>query len=296
MRPRALRGAGRLMRLYQRSGPRGAGAAARADALLPADLRRLEPQAPRDRAAQFSNRADRGRARRRRGAVAVPRRAADRLRAGSRLPRRQPRHGRRAARQRLRGRHAAGRSRAAARCTRTTASSTWRATLARRMIDLVPAGALRRDHHATPAAAARTCGTTATCSKTIRATRDAARAVGREAARHPRVAGGDRLPARRRPRRSTSRSTVTYHESCHLAHGQKISRQPRALLRLLPGVSLVELPESSWCCGSAGIYALTQPEQADALLQRKVATRQRRPARRSSPRPIPAVICRSREG
>ena len=63
---------------------------------------------------------------------------------------------------------------------------------------------------------------------------------------------------------------MTYHESCHLAHGQKISRQPRALLRLLPGVTLVELPESSWCCGSAGIYAMTQPEQADALLQRKV--------------------------
>ena len=65
-------------------------------------------------------------------------------------------------------------------------------------------------------------------------------------------------------------ATVTYHESCHLVHGQKISRQPRALLGLLPGVTLVELPESSWCCGSAGIYALTQPEQADALLKRKV--------------------------
>ena len=64
--------------------------------------------------------------------------------------------------------------------------------------------------------------------------------------------------------------TVTYHDSCHLVHGQKISRQPRALLGLIPGISLVELPESSWCCGSAGLYALTQPEQADALLQRKV--------------------------
>ena len=65
-------------------------------------------------------------------------------------------------------------------------------------------------------------------------------------------------------------ATVTYHESCHLVHGQKISRQPRALLRLIPGITLVELPESSWCCGSAGIYAITQPEQADALLKRKV--------------------------
>jgi glycolate oxidase iron-sulfur subunit len=64
--------------------------------------------------------------------------------------------------------------------------------------------------------------------------------------------------------------TITYHDSCHLAHGQKVSAQPRALLRLLPGVSVVELTESTWCCGSAGVYALTQPEQADALLQRKV--------------------------
>jgi glycolate oxidase iron-sulfur subunit len=65
--------------------------------------------------------------------------------------------------------------------------------------------------------------------------------------------------------------TVTYHESCHLVHGQKITRQPRALLSLIPGVSLVDLPEATWCCGSAGIYAITQPEQADALLARKTA-------------------------
>jgi glycolate oxidase iron-sulfur subunit len=64
---------------------------------------------------------------------------------------------------------------------------------------------------------------------------------------------------------------LTYHESCHLVHGQKISRQPRALLRLLPGISLIELPESSWCCGSAGVYAITQPEQAERLLGRKTA-------------------------
>jgi glycolate oxidase iron-sulfur subunit len=63
---------------------------------------------------------------------------------------------------------------------------------------------------------------------------------------------------------------VTYHESCHLVHGQKIARQPRAMLRLIPGIRLIELPESSWCCGSAGIYALTQPDQAEKLLERKV--------------------------
>jgi glycolate oxidase iron-sulfur subunit len=64
--------------------------------------------------------------------------------------------------------------------------------------------------------------------------------------------------------------TVTYHESCHLTHGQKVTRQPRALLRLLPEVTLVELPEATWCCGSAGVYSLTQPEQSEALLTRKV--------------------------
>jgi glycolate oxidase iron-sulfur subunit len=64
---------------------------------------------------------------------------------------------------------------------------------------------------------------------------------------------------------------VTYHDSCHLAHGQKITRQPRALLEMIPGITLVPLNESTWCCGSAGVYAITQPAQAEALLHRKVA-------------------------
>ncbi len=64
--------------------------------------------------------------------------------------------------------------------------------------------------------------------------------------------------------------TVTYHESCHLCHGQKISQQPRRILQAIPGVNLVELPEATWCCGSAGIYNLTQPEMAGQLLERKV--------------------------
>ncbi len=64
--------------------------------------------------------------------------------------------------------------------------------------------------------------------------------------------------------------TVTYHESCHLAHGQKVTQPPRALLRLIPGVKLIELPESNWCCGSAGVYSITQPEQSALLLDRKV--------------------------
>ena len=63
---------------------------------------------------------------------------------------------------------------------------------------------------------------------------------------------------------------VTYHESCHLAHGQKITAQPRQVLRAIPNLTLVELPESNWCCGSAGIYNIVQPETANQLLERKL--------------------------
>ncbi|MFO1515195.1 MAG: (Fe-S)-binding protein [Verrucomicrobiota bacterium] len=63
---------------------------------------------------------------------------------------------------------------------------------------------------------------------------------------------------------------VTFHESCHLTHGQKVVNQPRELLRGIPGLKLIELPEANWCCGSAGIYNLTQPEMAGQLLDRKI--------------------------
>lgn len=64
--------------------------------------------------------------------------------------------------------------------------------------------------------------------------------------------------------------SVTYHEACHLCHGQQITAQPRAVLKAIPGLQLRELPESTWCCGSAGIYNITQPEMANELLDRKV--------------------------
>lgn len=63
---------------------------------------------------------------------------------------------------------------------------------------------------------------------------------------------------------------VTYHEACHLCHGQKITAQPRQMLQAIPGLKLVELPESTWCCGSAGIYNLIQPQMANELLKRKL--------------------------
>ncbi|MBI3909442.1 MAG: (Fe-S)-binding protein [Armatimonadetes bacterium] len=63
---------------------------------------------------------------------------------------------------------------------------------------------------------------------------------------------------------------VTYHDACHLAHGQGVRAQPRELLRLIPGLELVECPQSDWCCGSAGVYNFLEPDLARQLQQRKV--------------------------
>ncbi len=63
---------------------------------------------------------------------------------------------------------------------------------------------------------------------------------------------------------------LTYHEACHLCHGQKITAQPRKILRSIPGMKIAELAESTWCCGSAGIYNLIQPEMSSNLLGRKL--------------------------
>jgi glycolate oxidase iron-sulfur subunit len=64
--------------------------------------------------------------------------------------------------------------------------------------------------------------------------------------------------------------TAAYHDPCHVVHGQKIRTEPRRLLAQIPDLKLVDLAESDWCCGSAGIYNLTQPEMAERLLERKV--------------------------
>ena len=63
---------------------------------------------------------------------------------------------------------------------------------------------------------------------------------------------------------------VTYHDACHLVHSQKISEQPRRLIKSIPSIEYVELPESSWCCGSAGIYNITHYDTAIQLLDRKI--------------------------
>lgn len=65
-------------------------------------------------------------------------------------------------------------------------------------------------------------------------------------------------------------ATTTYHDACHLAHGQRSKDDPRALIRAVPKVQYTELPESDTCCGSAGIYNFTQPTLSKTLLDRKM--------------------------
>lgn len=73
-----------------------------------------------------------------------------------------------------------------------------------------------------------------------------------------------------RPPRAGLNQRLTYHDSCHLRHGQKVWTAPRQVLNAIPGLELVELKEADWCCGSAGIYNITQPEAAMKLLDRKM--------------------------
>ncbi len=64
--------------------------------------------------------------------------------------------------------------------------------------------------------------------------------------------------------------TVTYQDSCHLAHGQKVRAEPRKLLAAVPGLELREMTQSDLCCGSAGIYNVVQNEMAMALIETKM--------------------------
>src|SRR5262249_39565085 len=67
------------------------------------------------------------------------------------------------------------------------------------------------------------------------------------------------------------RLRVAYHDACHLQHAQGVRTQPRALLKRIPRLELLEIPESTICCGSAGIYNLLQPEAAVELGDRKAS-------------------------
>ena len=65
--------------------------------------------------------------------------------------------------------------------------------------------------------------------------------------------------------------TATYHDACHLGHAQKVREAPRRLLNKIPGLRMVELPETELCCGAAGTYNLTEPEMSGRLSRRKLA-------------------------
>ena len=63
---------------------------------------------------------------------------------------------------------------------------------------------------------------------------------------------------------------ITYHDACHLAHTQKITAEPREVIKSIPGIKYKELEEASWCCGSAGIYNLMQYDSSMVILKRKM--------------------------
>ncbi len=64
--------------------------------------------------------------------------------------------------------------------------------------------------------------------------------------------------------------SITYHDACHLAHTQKITEQPRNILKAIPGTKYTELEEASWCCGSAGIYNIVHYKESMVILERKI--------------------------
>ncbi|PGY54162.1 (Fe-S)-binding protein [Priestia megaterium] len=73
-----------------------------------------------------------------------------------------------------------------------------------------------------------------------------------------------------RPPQTTLHKRITYHDACHLAHGQGVGEEPRDILLSIPGVEMVHMANADRCCGSAGIYNLTNPDMAGAVLQSKM--------------------------
>jgi glycolate oxidase iron-sulfur subunit len=65
-------------------------------------------------------------------------------------------------------------------------------------------------------------------------------------------------------------ATVTYQDSCHLAHGQRVRSAPRAILKKIPGLTLKEMRSSDHCCGSAGIYNVLHTDLSLSLLEKKM--------------------------
>ncbi len=65
---------------------------------------------------------------------------------------------------------------------------------------------------------------------------------------------------------------MTFHDSCHIAHSQGIRKEPRDLIRLVPGLTYIELENADACCGSGGTYNIEKSEMADLILHRKLDT------------------------
>jgi glycolate oxidase iron-sulfur subunit len=63
---------------------------------------------------------------------------------------------------------------------------------------------------------------------------------------------------------------VTYQDACHLAHAQRIKKQPRDLIRAVPGVELVEMRHPDICCGAAGLYSTLEPRMSARILEEKL--------------------------
>jgi len=74
------------------------------------------------------------------------------------------------------------------------------------------------------------------------------------------------LPEPKRP----TKVRVTYQDACHLAHAQRIRKQPRDLIRSVPGVQLVEMRHPEICCGAAGLYSTLEPSMSNRILQEKL--------------------------
>jgi glycolate oxidase iron-sulfur subunit len=79
----------------------------------------------------------------------------------------------------------------------------------------------------------------------------------------------NKLGLRDKPQSDGSPFKVAYHDACHLANAQGVRREPRELLRSIPGLQLLELPNSHLCCGSAGSYNMEQPAIASSLGEQK---------------------------
>ena len=72
------------------------------------------------------------------------------------------------------------------------------------------------------------------------------------------------------PPETTITRRITYQDPCHLAHAQRITAAPRMILKSIPGLELIEMENSSLCCGGAGIYSSTQPALSKRLMNRKM--------------------------